>query len=587
MKVDLRTGAPLAGVLIAFLALGVAYLLLVPLWETPDEPSTVSTALVVKASRRVPTPLNEPLFPGVTLNAKLYPPLYFALMGTVLSVLPEVRPEVRANPFGRITAEVPRYLHEGGVPADRFPGADVLRILRGISLLFGLVTLVLAWKTIVLLTGSVVAALLGVATFGLAPTFVFSHAAVDPLPLAIMIASFAISQMVRVASGHARGDMRALGIALGLGLVTRATLAFLYLPAGYLVWRQKERRATLAGQLLLPGLLCLAWVFVLAPGPSIQAFRHLGALLVRVQPPLLSFAGLRTLVLHTKNSFWARFGWADLYAPSRLIDVLDVLSVLMVLGWFIALARRRTCALVPFVAAVALLGLVGYVRANLAQFDPQGRYLGVLIAAYAPLGGFGLATVVELSTSRAVRSAAVAAVIAAMIAVNAYALVRVISPAYAQRLYPGLGVDAYQDQGELVWGGPSAGQTFIARKPGLSRIELYFTPARHRPRRTLEFMLKESPLINEPLVVARVPYPAPGESPYVGFSFLPRWDSQNRSYYVRVSLVPEGEPVSAWFALEDRYVGGSRYADDAPEPGDLRFTTFYALATPNDSTLMQ
>ncbi|MBN1426465.1 hypothetical protein JXA88_18100 [Candidatus Fermentibacteria bacterium] len=569
-----------AVLLAAFLALGAAYVLIVPLWESPDEPSTVSTALTVATMRRVPTPHTQPLFPGVTLNAKLHPPAYFALMGLVFSPVRHLQPEIEANPFGGVSAEVARYQHAGGIPADRFRGASFLRGVRGISVLLGALTLIVVWRTArLLMPGSILGPFLGVAVFGLTPTFIFSHAAIDPLPLAVLAATLAAHRMVRLylADSVTPQGMRMLGILLIAGFAVRSTLVFLYLPAAFLVWREKGHRLQMAGQIAAPAVLGMAWMLVLSPGPSLLALRHLGGQLVKVDRPFLSRAGLTTLALHSKNSFWARFGWADLYAPARLIDVFDLISLLIAAGLILVLVKRKVPPGSFFVAAAAGIGVLGYVKGNLAQFDPQGRYLGLLIGLYAPLGGIGLAMLLSPVRRQRIRIVIGATVLVVMIGTNVYALAAVIRPTYAARLYPGLGVDAYQDQGTMVYGGPSTGQSFIARKSGLTRIELYFTPARHSPRRVLEFQLLESPLIPEPLAIARVPYPAPGDRPHTGFTFAPQWDSENRSYYVRVAVVPEGAPVSTWFTLEDRYVGGSRYADDTPVPGDLRFTAYYEL----------
>jgi hypothetical protein len=583
MASRVRAALAVSALVAVFAVVGAAYVMVVPLWESPDEPSTVSTALTVATARWVPTPDNPPLFPGVTLNAKLHPPLYFGLMGLVFAAIPDLQPEVLGNPFGGISAEVARYQHAGGIPADRFRGAGSLRMVRGISLALGVATLIVVWRTARLLApGSLLVPFLGTAVFGLTPTFLFTHAAIDPLPLAILLASLTIHHMFRL---YLRGtvdaaSMRILGVLLMAGIAVRASLAFLYLPAALLVWREKGRRATLVGQIIGPALLGMAWMFVLSPAPSLLAYRHLGAQLLKFSSSVFSLAGFRTLILHTKNSFWARFGWADVYAPSWLIDVFDVLSLIIAAGWIGILARRTRIPGIGLAALTVAVGVAGYVKANLAQFDPQGRYLGVLIAAYAPLGGLGLAVAVRVLRARLGRTVAVGLVLAALIGVNVYSLAGTLAPAYAARLYPNLGVDAYQDQGELVWGGAGAGQSFIARRPGLTRVEFYFTPARHSPQRILEFRLMESPLIPEPLAVARVPYPPPGQRPQVGFTFLPQQDSENRSYFVRVATVPEGDPVSTWYTLEDRYIGGSRYADNTPAPGDMRFTTYYVLPSP-------
>lgn len=575
-----------AAVLVAvFVALGAAYVVVVPLWETPDEPSNVSTALLAATTRHVPTSRTQPLFPGIPPNAKLHPPLYFALMGLFCPVGVEMQPEVTGNPLAGTPAEIAKYRHDGGIPADHFPGASHLRRMRGISVLMGAMTVVVVWRIARLLAaGSLLAQLLSVGVFCLAPTFLFTHAAIDPLPMAVLSASVSIYQLLRLYLGRCEArSLRILGVLLAIGLGIRATLAFLYVPAAILVWRQKGRRTTFAGHILGPTLLVAVWMLVLWPRPALLAYRHLVAQLVKIDRTALTPVGLMTLAFQTRNSFWAQFGWANLSVPARLIDIFDLLTVVMLGAWGARVVRRRVPAGAGFAAAIAAVGLAGYAKANLAQFDPQGRYLGMLIGAYAPLGGIGCASAIGLWRKTWPKVVLAAAVVLAMIAANVYSLARVIAPAYAAREYEGLGVDAYQGQGMLVAGEASVGQTFLARRPGLTRIEFYFAPARHSAPDVLEFRLMESPLIPEPLVVARVRYPRSGQVPQkVGFTFLPLWDSRDRSYYVRVSTIPEKAPVPACFALEDLYLGGTRYVNDTPTPGDMRFTTYCVLPSTDE-----
>ena len=263
----------------------------------------------------------------------------------------------------------------------------------------------------------------------------------------------------------------------------------------------------------------------------------------------------------------------------------DALSVLVVFGWGVILWRRRQPRGSYFIFSILALGVLGYFKANVGQFDPQGRFLQILIGGYAPLVAVGLIAVIRVVPrvpQRWITGIACVFVPLVLVLVNWYALSRVIVPAYAEHAYTELDFDAYQEQANLVWGGNSAGQTFLCRKPGLTRVELYITPSKIGRKTNLEFRLATSSLLTDPLVVARAPYPGPGDSPYVGFQFTPRWNSRGRSYYVEVKRIPEEPPISAWYTLEDRYMGGSRYAEGIPARGDLRFTTYCALPLSHD-----
>lgn len=573
-----RSWILLGAMLLVYAGLGIGYILLVPLWESPDEPSNFSTAYALAKARRVPTPMEQPLFPGVLLNSKLHPPGSFLLTGGMMSLGPDVEPIIKANPLGMISAEIPRYVHGVGFPKDTFLGAGFLRSLRGLSLLLGAFSLMIVWRTARVLSASdSLVCFLAVALFGFTPTWIFSHAAIDPLPVAVLLSSLILYYMVLFVrtDGIDTRRWRLLAVLLFLGMATRSTLTFLFLPAAFIILKQnRSERGRLVGQLLAPVLLGLIWMLVLFPGPTYLAYKHLGALLLKFDRPFVSVAGVRTILVQTKNSFWARFGWADLYAPAQLIDVFDVASVVVVGGWMIRAWKRRFVRGAPFLLGILALGFFGYLKANMAQFDPQGRFLQLLIAAYAPLGALGFATVIKGIPWKHPRRIVVVLIPVTLVAVNVYALFGIIKPAYQVQRYTELVADAYQEEGKLVWGGTRAGQTFFSRRPGMNRVDLYITPARVPKNVTLEFCLKESPLIDDPLVTARIPYPGPNENPYVGFQFQPLWDSDGKSYYVEVRRIPDGGPIGAWYTLEDRYKGGTRYEDRRPAPGDLRFTTF-------------
>jgi|GEM_PF-4788175 len=574
-----RSTIPFILVIIPFLVIGYMYVMEVPLWETPDEPSTFSAAHAVAKVYRVPTLNEQPLYPGVLLNAKRYPPLYFVLTGVMLRLGPEVVPEIRANAWAPVSPEVALYYHGEGVKGDSFPGSGYLRLIRMVSILMGIVTLIFVWRTArVLDSSATLIPYIAVTVFGLTPTFISSHASIDPLPLGILFSSIIMYQILSLWKGDDSDSMlpwRLLAITLFLGFITRMTLVMYYLPVFWLVLRKKNtNRLKLMMQMVFPLLLGCTWALILAPGAMLMSFRQLGSLLAKIDPVYLSFGGLRTIIVHAKNSFWARFGWANIYAPAYIIDIFDVIAILALIGFGIRIVRNRTIRDILLPLVVLGIGFFGFIKGNMWQLDPQGRFIQLVIGAYAPLGALGLAAIVPYKSKKTVTVIFGGLLLVVMIGTNIYALKEIIRPAYAFRRPDNISIGVYQERSDFVWGGESAGQSFICRQPGLSGVDVYVTPARLNEGKILEFKLMQSPLVDDPIAIARVPYPGPGDNPYVGFDFEPIRDSAGRNYYVEVTRIPHMAPLGVWYTLEDRYLGGGRYADRIPAQGDLRFTTY-------------
>lgn len=133
--------------------------------------------------------------------------------------------------------------------------------------------------------------------------------------------------------------------------------------------------------------------------------------------------------------------------------------------------------------------------------------------------------------------------------------------------------------------GRSVGQTFVARYPNLSGVEVRLgTYGRGSQPSTssLVLHLREAPGLPN-LATARLPAgQIIGENPWYLFSFAPQAASQGKSYYIEIES-PDAAPGTAltlfwWRALlgTDPVATGSAYLDGKPAKGDLAFGLRYS-----------
>ena len=171
----------------------------------------------------------------------------------------------------------------------------------------------------------------------------------------------------------------ALGLALGLGLLTKATLTvFLPLVAGVAAWCHRPRSwralrtgsywrglAGVAPALLLPLLVAAPWyLFLHRTYGDISAFRALQDLQADWNAPIGTFGELlRSRAFHADRlrEYWGEFGWKRIPLTPWEIRAIEVAIALAALGLLVGLARvwrgwrGGTIAVEPYqVAGVAL-----------------------------------------------------------------------------------------------------------------------------------------------------------------------------------------------------------------------------------------
>ncbi len=396
-----RTSATLIllALLIAYLALGAAYAISTPKWQAPDEPAHYNYIKYIAAHGALPvlqagdydqaynenftrTPQTTQSFPIDPLRYENYsPPLYYIL----------------AVPFYALT--------DGWVVGVRI-----------FSVLLGGALVVVAY-----LIGAEVfpdrlpIALGGAAFVAFVPQHVAMLSAVNSDALAEVLIALCLYQSLRLfrSPQPSQRALLALGVTLGLGLLTKATVYYTALPIVAVALVLHARQHASRNSAKPPG--GTHYVLVLVPAFTLGALfwiRNLGVYggfdmlglarhnaIVVGQPTTAEWIaqyGLADTVWRglttTFHSFWGQFGWMAVPMPNNVYLILGALSAAGVAGWAWRLFEGRKTGdgrrwtFKPAAVLLALLTLLtfgGLIYYNLTFVQHQGRYL---FPALTPLG---------------------------------------------------------------------------------------------------------------------------------------------------------------------------------------------------------
>ncbi len=327
---------PLALIFTAYLLVTLAYGVVNPLFEAPDEHWHYFTVQYVKDNRALPF-VAEPYDLWLAQEAA-QPPLYYLLGTAVILPIPttNARDQVWLNPFfyagdAARLSNVNQVIH---TPQGAFPWQGVAlaaHLLRVMSTLMGLGTLVCIFGCGRLLwPEDVRPALLATAVTAFLPQFNFVHASISNDPLIILLASLALWQLLWLWF-HAVTWPRLLllGITCGLAALTKnAGLLLLVYAVGFLflravktsdffkksdVWTWLWQTAVFV---VLPAVLMVGWLWV----RNQQLYGDFTA----TEPFIRLAEGDRDYTLWQVlgetgglvRSLFAVFGWFNLLAPT-------------------------------------------------------------------------------------------------------------------------------------------------------------------------------------------------------------------------------------------------------------------------------
>ncbi len=395
-----------AAVIVIYLVLAAGYVLWVPLFEAPDEPSHIHYVGFVAHEGRPPYYSQRPEVPGEGTQ----PPLYYWLLAPIYTLTAPRDPSLLGE-LGRASRWVYGYdtraisrnrllrASEAGAraPMELFAVDPVLlplRALRWPGVAAGALALFLTMSAVRRMGGSNSQALLAAALLGLNPQFLFVAASVSNEAAAAALGAASFWAVAPVLGGQAatRRDYLVLASLAGLGYLTKLSCLPVFAVAGCTLLMLDRRPTGLRSRDALRagviGLIIagpyLVWSALYRGDPlgmtavwqSAEGFRTHEA-----EGGLFAyFTGLYPEL--TFQSYWGRFGWMNIPAPPRITLLFGVLSITGVVGfgrswWSLRDSRRSRFSAAGHVYLVAciLLMLAAHAWINLSIVQPQGRHL--------------------------------------------------------------------------------------------------------------------------------------------------------------------------------------------------------------------
>jgi 4-amino-4-deoxy-L-arabinose transferase-like glycosyltransferase len=477
----LRPPRTLAALLALTLLLGIAWTLVTPPFQAPDENAHFAYVQLLAERFELPGRDDRPVFSTEQLKAGS------ASNSDQAAAVQETRMEWSKSAYERWRAGESRqprtdaggpnpassnpplyYLYE--VPAYRLgEGADQftrLQLARIASVLWLLVTVTAVW----LLAGELFGTnrllqLAAAGTAALAPMMQFVSASVTPDAMLFGLWSVALWLGVRTLKrGLTPTRAAALFAVVGIACTVKAT-SFALLPGALLVvvlgdrrWREAvrgRRVATIAAALGALALTLGAWLIIArlldrpaaaqVTGTTREAHINARELLSYVWQfylPRLPFqtafsfpySGLPVYSVWLTGA-WAAFGWLEVKFPSPVYALFAAISVVVLAAavWSLWRCRRSLDrAVLAFLALVAIALVAGLHWTEYRQFAggagpfAQGRYLLPLIG----LAGLAVAQVIS-SIRQRWRAAGVAAVLSGLFVLDVFSLALMLERFYA------------------------------------------------------------------------------------------------------------------------------------------------------------
>ena len=449
-----RTKLALAFVVLVYLCVGALYAIKTPDWQVPDEPAHYNYVRQLAAGRGLPVLESGDYDQGYLdrLRSERFPP-----------ELPVETVEYEDH-------QPPLY-YLLSAPLYRVFGGS-LTSLRLFSVVLGAGVVLLAFAVAATVFPDTPLLALGAAAFvAFLPQHVAMMAGVNNDALAELLIGVVLWMSVRWVRKPTSGRwLVGLGVVLGLGLVTKTTfvpIVPVVALAVFVAWWRDPGAAgvPLAGRswqgllralalVLVPAALVAApwWIrnLSLYGGLDVYGLANHDAVVLG-QPRTADWIrdyGLRAWlergITFTFQSFWGQFGWMGVLMPTWLYRALALWSGALAAGFLVwlrggaarepgsdARGATRNAGLLVLATAVPWVALA-YAYYNRTFVQHQGRYL---FPALIPIAlGVALATDALLRLVRCperLRSLAFMAPYLAMVALDLYALWRLILPALA------------------------------------------------------------------------------------------------------------------------------------------------------------
>jgi 4-amino-4-deoxy-L-arabinose transferase-like glycosyltransferase len=432
-------------IMLTYIALAVAYSMVIPLWETPDEAGHATFILHLRQTHTLPVQRIG------DFGSAHHPPLYYLIAGIISAPADINNPTgaFRTNPdfiwAGQGGSDVNAALHAS---AETFPyhgQALTLHLARLASVLMGLTTVALVIATGWQLFGEYpwIGLLAGALTAFL-PQFLFISGAINNDNLLTMAATGLWWQTLRAMKAPRRWQNWAnAGIWLAVALLAKSSAAIPGVVVGLtlVVCALSKRSFGLfvrgAIALILPVVLLTGWWFVrnqMLYGDPLgwSVFQNVYRVVMRLAP--LAWNDISLFFNTQIDSFAGVFGWMNVWATPvfyRIVRICGLLALVGLIPFFARyrkeLSRDQQAGLVFL--AFTIVAQECYLLWAIQRFNEswyQGRYLFSVIGPMMIFLSLGVAGWLP----RRRNALPLTVLILVLVGTAIYMPLRVIAPAY-------------------------------------------------------------------------------------------------------------------------------------------------------------
>ena len=358
----------LAGILVLFVALAIAYSVVIPLFEASDE--LWHYPMVKAIADNWALPVQDPANVGPWRQEGSQPPLYYLLGALVTSWIDTSGHGTGApsQPPGGQRCRHTRWQHQPGGPrlvVERFPWRGTVlavHLVRFLSILMSTAGVYLTWRIVrEVLPQRPVIALAAAAVHAFTPMAVFIAAAVNNDNLVVPLSSLALLILIRLVKRRPAGweadagtgpihpptaRYLLLGVVLGLAALTKASsLALTLLTALVVMLRALRRRSWV--EFLVGGLVTLVPLLAVAGWWYLRNLRLYGDLsglnmfveILGKRDVPADLAQLWRERYSFAAGYWGNFGGLNVPMPDWVYRVLNTVAGLAFVGLFISLGR--------------------------------------------------------------------------------------------------------------------------------------------------------------------------------------------------------------------------------------------------------
>ncbi len=426
-------------ILLAFVALAVAYSMIVPLGEAPDEVSHWAYVQYLIEHRQLP-----PAEDAVSGEAH-QPPLYYSLGALATFWIPDQKFEVIANPDWQLNSPQANnlLLHPR---SEGFPyrgGTLAWHLVRLLSVALGAVTV---WATFQIarqvFPGNPLLHLTATAFVAFLPEFIFVSSAANNDNLVIALSSLAVLVYLRTSPDAPMRRFVLLGALLGFGALAKISSFVLWgaLGSAMLLRRDggalRQRLARIIATFAISSAIISPWVIYnwITFGDPINMTRWLSTV------PRTTSMGLNDWMMYwvrMDQSFWGKFGGASsLEMPLVTYVVLTGLLLLAALG-ALQLLRDWRAGKLPSVTSQGLIFFAlywflleaGHIRSVFALVGmDQARQIFAGLPAFGTLMAFGI---LRLFSNQRIPALIISCGMGLVALANGFYLANLYAPNYA------------------------------------------------------------------------------------------------------------------------------------------------------------